>query len=179
MSGADGNAARELSESVNRSRPSLVTPAMRFVRSVVVIVVCIAVVAGCSNEGAKRERARRANGAKLASETEADIKLLDQQSSDAYTCAEKGGTFDSCSAWRGAADRALNRGQDLRVKAENETLTKACADQAALLSVQLIEWYDAVNSWRNSGNAAALKSRSSLNDLYRGSSMLLAACESK
>jgi hypothetical protein len=138
----------------------------------VAAVIFLAFSAGCSTGANAAEK----RGATLASETEREIQLLHQQSGDAYTCAQDGGTFDSCPAWDGTAKRALRVGQDLRLASTSGRLTKTCADAAAALGSSLIDWHDSAITWKTTGQPSSLPPRGSGEGFFYSSSRLLKAC---
>jgi hypothetical protein len=135
-------------------------------------VLATVIVTGCSSG----KNGQVATGKLLAHETAIEVQLLDQQSGDAYNCAEQGGTFQTCLAWEGAIKRALDRGQTLRLRGADGSLTKQCAEKALALSKFLTDWHDAAIQWKTTAQLAALPPRTSISDMYIASDGLSAAC---
>jgi hypothetical protein len=138
----------------------------------VITVGVVALAAGCSSG----PNPRVAAGESLARETASAMKLIDQQGGYAYDCSDNNGTFETCLAWDGVTKRALDLGQELRLRSENGSLAEPCSLQAAELSGQVLAWYTAAIQWRNTQGVASLTPRSSLGELTRGSDKLSAAC---
>jgi hypothetical protein len=139
---------------------------------VMVIVVATVVAAGCSS--GKNNQVTK--GQLLAQETAIDIQLLDRASTEAYDCAERGGTFQTCLAWEGATKRALDRGQMLRLSGADGSLTTKCAEKAVALSELLTDWHDAAIEWKTTAQSETLRPRTSIGEMKIGSDSLSAAC---